>query len=199
MIKKVFVRGLLTITPIAITIAILVWLFDTIDDFFSKIFVDIFGPKFYFPGLGLLLAIILIFIIGVLMSSWLVKKAHEFFERLLNKMPLVKTIYQSLVDLISFFKKDGSNMNSAVVMVKYGNTKVMGFVSRDSFVDLPKGIGQEGEVAVYIPMSYQIGGLTVIIPWSMVEKVDMSIEEGLRFAATAGMAGQQKQTMSHKK
>lgn len=70
---------------------------------------------------------------------------------------------------------------------------------RDSFVDLPKGIGQEGEVAVYIPMSYQIGGLTVIIPWSMVEKVDMSIEEGLRFAATAGMAGQQKQTMSHKK
>lgn len=199
MIKKVFIRGLLTITPIAITIAIIIWLFDTVDDFFSKIFIDLFGPRFYFPGLGLLLALILIFIIGVLMSNWLVKKAHELLERLMNKMPLIKTIYQSLVDLISFFKKDNSAMNGAVVMVKYGGSKIMGFVSRDSFADLPKGIGGEGEVAVYIPMSYQIGGVTVILPWSMVEKVDMSIEEGLRFAATAGMAGQQKNNITNKK
>ena len=196
MFKRVFIRGLLTITPIAITIAIIIWLFDTIDDFFSKIFVDLFGPRFYFPGLGLIIAIILIFIIGILMSNWLVKKAHQLFERLMNKMPLVKTIYQSMTDLISFFKKDPNNQASSVVVVKFASCKILGLVSRESFSDLPKGIGVEGEVAVYIPMSYQIGGVTVMVPWSMVEKIDMSLEDGLRFAATAGMPGQQKEEKS---
>ncbi|MCH9632473.1 MAG: hypothetical protein S4CHLAM6_08090 [Chlamydiae bacterium] len=193
MIKKVFVRGLFTITPIAITIAIVIWLFDTVDNFFSQLFIDVFGPKYYFPGLGFLLAIIVIFIIGVLMSNWLVKKAHELFEKIMNKMPLVKTIYQSMVDLISFFKSDNKSKNSSVVVVKFGAVKILGLVSRETFDDLPKGIGVDGEVAVYIPMSYQIGGVTVMVPMSMVEKIDMSLEDGLRFAATAGMPGQQKE------
>ncbi len=193
MFKKVFIRGLLTITPIAITIAIIIWLFDTIDDFVSKIFIDVFGPRFYFPGLGLLLAIIIIFVIGVLMSSWLVKKLHELFERVMKKMPLVKTIYQSMLDMISFFKKDDKARDGSVVVIKFGAAKILGLVSRQTFDDLPKGIGQEGEVAVYVPMSYQLGGVTITVPWSMVEKIDMSLEDGLRYAATAGMPGQEKQ------
>lgn len=74
-------------------------------------------------------------------------------------------------------------------MITFLDMKIMGLVSRDNFEDLPKGIGGEGDVAVYIPMSYQIGGMTVILPKSMVQPVNMGIEQGLRFAATAGMPG----------
>lgn len=197
MFKRIFVRGLLTLIPIAITIAVIVWLFQMIDHVFSSILVDIFGPWIDFPGVGLLTALILIFIVGVLMSSWIIKKIHDFFEKLLNKMPLVKTIYQSTVDLISFFKKDDNKMNGAVVVVKFGGSKILGLVSRETFEDLPKGIAAEGEIAVYLPMSYQIGGMTVMVPRSMVEKIDMSLEDGLRFAATAGMPGQQKGKETH--
>ena len=127
------------------------------------------------------------------MSSWLVKKLHELFERVMKKMPLVKTIYQSMLDMISFFKKDDKARDGSVVVIKFGAAKILGLVSRQTFDDLPKGIGQEGEVAVYVPMSYQLGGVTITVPWSMVEKIDMSLEDGLRYAATAGMPGQEKQ------
>lgn len=191
MFKKVFVRGLLTIAPVAVTLAIVIWLFNTINTFFYRLFIDFFGPRFYFPGLGLILAVVTVFIIGILMGNWFIKKLYELFEKLLNKMPLVKTIYQSIVDLISFFKQDNSAMKGAVVMISFAGTKMLGFISRENFDDLPKGIGAEDDVAVFIPMSYQIGGVTVMVPRSMVHKVDMSIEDGLRFAATAGMPGQQ--------
>lgn len=193
MFKRVFIRGLLTVTPIAITIVVIVWLFDVIEGVFAKIYIQFFGPRFYFTGLGVIIALLIIFFIGVLMSNWLTRKLYEFFEKLLNKMPLVKTLYRSIADLMSFFKKDNSTVHGPIVMVDFQGSKILGLVSRENFKDLPAGIGGDEEIAVYIPMSYQIGGVTIIVPKSTVKQIDMTIEEGLRFAATAGMPGEQNQ------
>lgn len=198
MFKRAFVRGLLTVTPIALTIGILVWLYDMIEGFVGKLYVDAFGPQLYFPGLGLIITLIAIFIIGILINNWLIKKAYEFFEKGLDKLPFIKTLYRSITDLMSFFKGNDSMESSRVVMIQYGESKIMGLVSRESFEDLPKGIGESGEVAVYIPMSYQIGGLTFVVPKSMVKPVDMGIEDALRFCATAGMPGQIKGDVNEK-
>lgn len=192
MLKRIFVRGLITFTPIAITVVVVIWLFDFVENLFSKIYIYFFGPRFYFTGLGVLIAVLLIFFIGVFMSNWLTRKLYNFFERILERMPLIKTLYRSIVDLMSFFKQDNKNVQGPIVMVDFGGSKILGLVSRESFSDLPQGVGNEGEIAVYIPMSYQIGGVTIIVPRSMVHRVDMNIEEGLRFAATAGMPGEQK-------
>ncbi len=190
MFKRAFIRGLLAVTPLVITVAILYWLYGLIERSVGGLYIHYFGEKYYFPGLGLLIALIIIFIIGTLINNWLVKKGYETFERLLDKVPFVKTLYRSIVDLMSFFKENSSMKQSRVVMVQYGETRIMGLVSRESFNDLPEGIGKDGEVAVYIPMSYQIGGLTFIVPRSMIIPVDMGIEQALRFCATAGMPGQ---------
>lgn len=191
MLKKVFKRGLLTVLPIVITIVIVVWLFELVENFFAKIYIALFGPKLYFDGMGIIIAIIVIFIVGLLMSNWIMQKIHEFIIKWLDKMPVVKTLYRSIDDLMTFFKQGSSSINGPIVMVDFHGCKIMGLVSRETFNDLPADIGQEGEIAVYIPMSYQIGGVTVIVPKSMVKKIDMNIEEGLRFAATAGMPSQQ--------
>ena len=190
--KKVFVRGLLTVAPIAITIAVIVWLFDIIEGVFKSIIIEFGGGWFYFPGLGLLIALVVIFFIGVIINNWIIQKLYALFEKLLHKMPLVKTLYRSIVDLMSFFKGDSKATHGPVVMVEYADTKMLGIVARETFDDLPEGVGKEGEVAVFIPMSYQIGGVTVIVPKSKVHKIDMTIEQGMRFAATAAMPGNQK-------
>ena len=65
--------------------------------------------------------------------------------------------------------------------------RLMGFVTRDHFSDLPGGVANEGDVAVYLPMSYQIGGYTVFMPRSQITPVDMSRERAMRFVLTAGL------------
>ena len=67
--------------------------------------------------------------------------------------------------------------------------KLMGFVTRDDFRDVPDALGTEKTVAVYLPMSYQLGGFTVMIPQASVEPIDMDMEQAMRFALTGGMVG----------
>ena len=76
-----------------------------------------------------------------------------------------------------------------MVMVTLGDTglEIMGFITRSDFRDLPAGIGAQDSVAVYLPLSYQIGGHTVILPRTAVRAVNMSIKEAMRFVLTAGI------------
>jgi uncharacterized membrane protein len=81
-----------------------------------------------------------------------------------------------------------------VVMVTVGqpSVRLLGFVTREDFSDCPEGMGGEDKVAVYLPMSYQIGGYTVNVPRSCVEPIDMSFQDAMRYALTAGMAAAEK-------
>ena len=65
--------------------------------------------------------------------------------------------------------------------------RLLGFLTRSDFSDMPKGVGNEDEMAVYLPMSYQVGGYTVLIPRKRVTPVPMSREEAMRFVLTAGL------------
>ena len=61
-------------------------------------------------------------------------------------------------------------------------------MTRQEFAGLPEGIGDENKVAVYLPMSFQLGGFTVMVPREALEPVAMLIEEAMKFALTAGVA-----------
>jgi uncharacterized membrane protein len=65
--------------------------------------------------------------------------------------------------------------------------RAMGFVTRSEFDDLPAGVGRKGEIAVYLPMSYQIGGYTLFLPREQAEPVEMSREAAMKFILTAGL------------
>ena len=65
--------------------------------------------------------------------------------------------------------------------------RVMGLVTRENFSDLPQGIGDEGSVSVYLPMSYQLGGFTVFIPRAKLQLIDMPPKDAIRFTLTAGI------------
>ncbi len=184
----IFMRGLIAIAPIALTIALVVWLGSFLEETFSYPIKEFFGTKYYFPGLGIIVAVVVIFFVGVIFNTYLVQKFNDWTDKLFNRIPLVKTLYGAICDLMSFFK-GGEKKSEKVVSMDWNGMRFVGLVTRENFNDLPAGVGEEGDVAVFIPLSYQIGGITFMVPRSAVRPIDMSVEDAMRFVITAGAPG----------
>ena len=194
-IGRIFLTGVFTILPILATIYLVVWLFAALERFLGKQLLLLLPDEYYRAGMGLLAALVLIFLIGLLMRAWLFRQLIKLGERLLLKIPLIKVVFRSLKDLFGLFSDEKSSEALQVVSVQLPGTdmRLLGFLTRNDFSDMPKGVGSEDEVAVYLPMSYQVGGYTVIIPRNRVTPVPMSREEAMRFVLTAGLKTEAKQ------
>jgi len=194
-IGRIFLTGILTILPILATLYLVVWLFAAVERFLGKQLLLLLPDEYYRAGMGLLAALALIFLIGLLMRAWLFRQLVKAGENLLLKIPLIKVVYRSLKDLFGLFSDDKNREALQVVSVQLPGTdmRLLGFLTRSDFSDMPKGVGNEDEVAVYLPMSYQVGGYTVLIPRKRVTPVPMSREEAMRFVLTAGLKTDAKQ------
>ncbi len=188
--SKTFLTGLLAILPIGLTFYLLFIIVDGTESLLKKGLEGLFPQsQFYFPGMGIVVCVILIFSIGVMLNSWVIRTIFRIFDGILKRIPLVKTLYGAVTDLMGLFSGSEDRGLSQVVMVRIGESdaRLLGFLTRSDFSDLPDGIGEEGKVAVYLPMSYQLGGFTTIVPRESVEPVDMSLEDAMRFAIAAGV------------
>ena len=188
---KIFKRGLIAIAPLALTLALVMWLFNTMEALFKPLMEAMVGPH-YFKGLGILVSLVVIFLIGVVINNWVLQKVSTAFETLLKRIPFVKTLYNSIGEMMSYFRSKDNRKEGKVVLVEINGMKLVGIITREDFLDTPKGLAEEGDIAVYLPMSYQIGGYTLILPKTCVKNIPMSMEEGMRFAVTAGVLTQSK-------
>lgn len=188
----IFKRGILAVAPLALTLVLVLWLYQTLEALFKPIVEMIVGKNHYFSGLGIVVALVLIFIVGSIINNWIIQKCTSAFESLLGKIPFVKTLYHSIEEVVNHFRAKEKKQEGQVVVVEILGMKLVGLVTRECFQDVAKGIGEEGDVAVYLPMSYQIGGYTVIVPKSQIRRIGMTMEEGMRFAVTAGVLSKSK-------
>jgi uncharacterized membrane protein len=185
---RIFVTGLLTLIPAVATIYFMVWLFGAVDRLFGKPLRWLMPDETYLAGMGIVVAIAVVFGVGVLMHGVLFRQIFRMAEAALLSVPLVRSIYSAVKDLIGLFgRSDGPAMQVVSVTLPGSSWRLLGFVTRAEFGDLPEGIGKAGEIAVYLPMSYQVGGYTVILPRSAVRIVNLSREEALKFILTAGL------------
>jgi uncharacterized membrane protein len=184
-----FLQGLLAILPIALTLYALYWLASTAESALGRLIRILIGD-YYRPGMGVLAGFLLVLVIGILLRLWLFRKLFNLGERLLARIPGVKSIYGSVRDLVGFFDSTKKKDFDKTVMVEFedGRTQLMGLVTRESFADLPAGIGDKDTVAVYLPMSYQLGGFTVMVPKDRIHPVDMKVDQALQFLLTAGVS-----------
>jgi uncharacterized membrane protein len=191
MVTRMFLKGLAAVLPITVTLYVLYWLGSTAETLLGRGLKMCIPDRIYWPGMGVVAWLVLVLVIGVLMNAWLFRKVFRWGERLLERIPLVKALYGSVRDLMGFFGGSDKKAMRTAVMVTVGNTplRLIGFITREDFGDLPAGIGGGDTVAVYLPMSYQIGGFTTMVPRSAVQPIDMTIEQAMRFAVTAGMTG----------
>ncbi|HOP41061.1 MAG TPA: DUF502 domain-containing protein [Geobacteraceae bacterium] len=198
---KIMFQGLVAILPALLTIYILFWLFRSAETVLGGLLEVLLPTGWYIPGLGLLAGLVVIFLFGLALNAFLVRRLLDLGDDLLNHIPLVKTLYGSLKDFIGFFtaKRDSQFNQVVAVDLEFGGKpmRMIGFVTRTDFSDLPTGIGSREEVAVYLPLSYQIGGYTVIVPRSSVRKLDISTHRAMGFVVTGGMISEKGKLVEH--
>ncbi len=192
-LSRMLLTGLLTLLPIVVTLAILAWLAGTLESMLGGLLQWVLPEGMYRTGMGLAAGLALVIVLGVVMSTWLAQRLFDYFERVLLKVPVINGLYGAIKDMTALFAPEKQRQFSAVVAFTLPGTeaKVMGFVTRDDCSDLPEGIGGDDIVAVYMPMSYQIGGYTLLLPRSALTRVDMPTPDALRFTLTAGVTGGQ--------
>ena len=189
-IIRKLLAGLATILPVLITAYLIYWLARSAEKSLGSLIRLILPEGLYWPGMGIAAAIVLIFVVGLLMQAWGVRSLVVWVERIVLRIPFIKTVYGAVRDLIGFITQGKDSGLRQVVAVTIGDKKIqlIGFVTREDLSGLPKEIGGQKKIAVYLPMSYQLGGYTVIVPRSAVKPVDMSLEEATRFVLTGGVA-----------
>jgi len=186
-VGRIFATGLLTVLPIIATIYFTVWLLTVLERFFGKQVMFLIPDEWYRTGMGLVVAIVFVFLVGLLMHAILFRRLFGWAEKVLLEIPLVRSVYAALRDLLGLFANHKEPALQVVSLTLPGNMRVLGFVTRADFGDAPAGIARPDEVAVYLPMSYQVGGYTVFVPKSACSPVEMSREEAMKFILTAGL------------
>ena len=188
LISKTLLTGFITLLPIVLTIYLLYWLATSSEYVLGSALRYLLPQATYFPGLGMIVGLIIVFIVGLLMNAYLVRQLFALGEQLLFKLPFIKTVYRAMRDLFDFFspKKDAYDQ---VVTVNINGIEMIGFITQQEPSRLPESFRDRDSLLVYIPMSYMIGGFTALIPRKDITPCNMSMEEAMRFVLTAGITG----------
>ncbi|MHC4117003.1 MAG: DUF502 domain-containing protein [Planctomycetota bacterium] len=179
---KYFLKGLVIFVPMALTVFIFVLAFTS----FDSIFKDLDWLPVYFPGLGILLTVALIFLIGFFASNFLGKRLFALVEKIFTGLPLVKLLYSAVKDMIEAFAGDKKSFDRPVIatLAPGGSAKVVGFITRDSLENL----GLEDHVAVYTPQSYNFAGNVLLFPKESVTPLDIDSSQAMAFVVSGGVS-----------
>lgn len=198
-ISKIFLTGLATVVPITVTVYFIYWLFTTSEKTLGKVFRYFLPDGWYVPGLGVLTAIGLIFCVGILMRAWIVKTLYGMGEKILYKIPLVGSVYGSMRDLFTLFSKDQAESFNQSVLVDWDDKQLLGLVTRSDLDEwFPDDEGAKEQIAVFLPMSFNMGGYMILVKRDQIRPVDMSVEEMMRIALTAGITSSHQSKKTHK-
>jgi len=168
-----FLRGLVFIAPVAITVYVIVVIFTTIDGWFG----------IPIPGLGFLLTLVLITLVGFVGSTFLARSFLAMFDRLLERLPFVRFLYSATKDLVNAFVGEKRRFDQPVSVRVLGEARALGFVTQKSL----NSLGLEGFVGVYFPQSYNFAGSLLLVPARDVERIPASSSDVMAFIVSGGV------------
>ena len=184
MINKFFlltIKGLLTILPFVLTIYLLYWLVMTAENLLSPHLPE----QFYFPGLGVITAILLLACIGALVNAYIVSSIIAWGQGFLERLPIIKTLFGAIKDAVDLFQTKNEKGTKRAVSVEVAEGVILiGFVTNDQVANAL--FPNQDKVAVYLPFSYQIGGYTLYLDKSKISELDIDVETAMRIAVTGG-------------
>jgi uncharacterized membrane protein len=183
-LPKYFIRGLIIVVPIAVTVFAVRWMFVEIDTWINV--ERLLNRKV--PGAGLVLTIVAITVVGFLASNFATRWMFAAVEDLLERTPLVKLVYTSLKDIVGAFVGEQKKFNRPVMvaLTKSGDVATLGFVTRSGLAEL----GLADHVAVYVPQAYNIGGNVVVVPSDHVKPLDAEPAKVMTFIVSGGVTGE---------
>jgi len=189
-IRSAIVRGLVVVLPIGFTLWLLWWLGSSTEALLRTLILFVVPREHYIPGMGIVAALALLLVAGTFFNALLVQSALAAWERFLDRIPVVKTIYGATRDFVKLLPTGGKRRDlRRVVLARFGEAQVIGFVTQDDASELGIVEPKDDLVAVYFPMSYQIGGYTALLPRSRVMPLDLPVEAAMRLVLTGGISG----------
>jgi uncharacterized membrane protein len=184
-LRRSFVTGLVVTVPLVVTVVALVWLVQLADYVTQGLDQRLIGRRV--PGLGIVAALAVVLAVGAFATNLLGKRILQRGDRLLLHVPLFRTIYAPVKQLISAFSPDNAAGFKKMVLVEHDSRGfVLGFLTREFRVD--RGKGPEAMIAVYVPTNHLYLGDVLVCPASRATYPDLTVEEGIRVFLTGGMA-----------
>lgn len=190
-ISKHIFLGLITLLPVVLTIYLLYWFVVAAETATGAGIKLLFGAAIYLPGMGVVASLVLVFVVGLLMRTYLARLLFSKGEKIIYRMPLIKSVYRAIRDFFNFFSPENKKDFEQVVMVRLGNggMQLIGFVTRNAPHPNLRSVWTPDHVLVYLPMSFNVGGYSILVPRDCVTPIDMNMEEAMRYALTAGITG----------
>jgi len=188
-ILNYLIKGLLIVVPIAVSIFIVVWAVTTVDSWLNLNNILGVNPRTgesrNIPGLGLLTVLAIILLAGIFVTNLVTEPMYNWFQRMMQKLPLLNFIYSSIKDLTEAFVGDEKKFNHPVLVEVEGNLKKIGFLTQNDLnkLDLPD------DVAVYFPLSYSFAGQLCIVKRDKVKDLNMSAAEAMKLVVSGGVSG----------
>ncbi len=187
-----FFKGLVAVLPVVLTLYLVFWLGSSAEAILSGPLRALLPEHGYWPGLGLLMGFLLVLLIGVLVNAYVVRSLLRQGEALLARIPIVKTIFGAFKDITRFLPAGGKASDlRRVVLWRMGTAQLIGFVTEEQVNASLFGSEAANLVAVYFPMSYQIGGYTLYLNKDELRETDLSVQEAMRLVLIGGVTSQE--------
>jgi uncharacterized membrane protein len=191
--KRKFIAGLFISIPAIITILVIAWFFRFVDGLLEPLYFQILG--YHTPGLGFISAIILVFIVGIVSTNVFGKKIILFFERIFLNIPVFKSFYTAIKQLVDAFSPESKSSSfRKVVIIEYPRkgAYAFGFLTKERTV-LADSSGKELNLrAVYVPTNNLYMGEIVLVPEADVFATDIPVDEGMKIILSGGIAAPQR-------
>jgi uncharacterized membrane protein len=170
-----FLRGLVLVVPLAITIAVVWWVLTRIDGWLG----------IAIPGAGLAITVAAITLIGWVGSTFLWRQGEQWLDDMLDRLPFVRLLYSSTKDLLNAFVGEKRRFDTPVLVTlsEDGAVRTFGFITQASL----KSLGLPKDVAVYFPQSYNFAGQLVVVPSTRVQQLAAPSSEVLAFIVSGGV------------
>jgi uncharacterized membrane protein len=183
-------KGLAILLPIVVTFALLQWLLVTIETWLKPIWTTLLGEFSYFPGLAFISFLAIALLIGF-SSRWnFIDSLWQLPGKLMNRLPLLRSLYGTINDVFEMMSGKNFAEESVVLVTLPGsNLRLIGIVTKKSGIkgDRLSELMKENQVAVFLPMSYNVGGYMVIVPGDCVESLTMKPADALQLTISGGL------------
>lgn len=183
-IRRSFIAGFFVTVPLFITVAAFIWIFGIVDGLTSAFYQRLLGRQV--PGLGIITTTLGVLLVGAVATNVIGRRILQQADNYLLRVPVFRTIYAPVKQLVVAFSPDNEMGFKRVVLVRVRDSQSLGFLTKEFTVET--ATGPQSLVAVYVPTNHLYLGDIVVCEPEQVSFPDISVEEGLRIFLTAGMA-----------
>jgi len=185
--KRKLITGLIVTFPLVLTFYVVKLLFEIIDGIFGPTLAQLFGRPV--PGLGLVIALVLVFVVGAFATTVFGQKFIEWNERRLLSIPVIKSFYLTFKQLGDAFSPKNKAAFKKFVLVEYPGRGIhsFGFLTKECVIKNDRGL-EECYMTVYVPTNHLYLGEIGLFRREEVIMTDLSIEDGIRIILSAGIA-----------